>query len=486
MLGFSEYLQNYMKTNSISMVELSKEVDIDRTVIYRYVKGTRVPSDLNIVVRIADAIQMSVSEKKELLREYDKLVFGESVVYSYQYIHKLLWNLEKLDIESVPMNSWRSVHELKMDAPIVELKAREEIVTYLMDFFQFLSEQNNAAEKILLIMQPVYDEIQRFILWNFRESNMAIEQILCMEQNVNQSYKNLEVFYEIIPLCFSLSKYNVYYYYDALNSHINNMMVMPNVLIAQDYVVQFDYKMEQGIVVKDATYAAAMRKQYQSMLAESRSLLVRGKDPETFSEQAIECGNKISRCLSKQLCMAACLDRELLERCIYPVPGKEKFIEMLLGTRGRWEGMQFIDSEYETFGMVSYGNGKGMEEFMVTGRIKEIPEMLYEPLSSEERMRVLKRMIFLAENGKIHYHIISDKVELPDRVQAYWDENRKSFVLNQVVKEEIRHIAIEEQSIYRTFQMYLEYLEKKELIYSEPESLDYLIKLQKKYERKFM
>ena len=159
---------------------------------------------------------------------------------------------------------------------------------------------------------------------------------------------------------------------------------------------------------------------------------------------------------------------------------------MLLGTRGRWEGMQFIDSEYETFGMVSYGNGKGMEEFMVTGRIKEIPEMLYEPLSSEERMRVLKRMIFLAENGKIHYHIISDKVELPDRVQAYWDENRKSFVLNQVVKEEIRHIAIEEQSIYRTFQMYLEYLEKKELIYSEPESLDYLVKLQKKYERKFM
>ncbi len=109
MLGFSEYLQNYMKTNSISMVDLSKEVDIDRTVIYRYVKGTRVPSDLNIVIRIADAIQMSVSEKRKLLREYDKLVLGESVVYSYLYIQKLLWNLEKLDIESVSMNSWRSV-----------------------------------------------------------------------------------------------------------------------------------------------------------------------------------------------------------------------------------------------------------------------------------------------------------------------------------------------------------------------------------------
>ncbi|RKI22075.1 XRE family transcriptional regulator [bacterium 1xD8-6] len=225
MLGFSEYLQNYMKTNSISMVDLSKEVDIDRTVIYRYVKGTRVPSDLNIVIRIADAIQMSVSEKRKLLREYDKLVLGESVVYSYLYIQKLLWNLEKLDIESVSMNSWRSVHELKMDASIVELKAKEEIITYLLDFFQFLSERNDTDEKILLIMQPVYDEIQRFILWNFKESNVAIEQILCMEQNVNLSYKNLEVFYEIIPLCFSLSKYDVYYYYDSLNSHILMWMI---------------------------------------------------------------------------------------------------------------------------------------------------------------------------------------------------------------------------------------------------------------------
>ena len=74
-------------------------------------------------------------------------------------------------------------------------------------------------------MQPVYDEIQRFILWNFKESNVAIEQILCMEQNVNLSYKNLEVFYEIIPLCFSLSKYDVYYYYDSLNSHILMWMI---------------------------------------------------------------------------------------------------------------------------------------------------------------------------------------------------------------------------------------------------------------------
>ena len=88
---------------------------------------------------------MSVSEKRKLLREYDKLVLGESVVYSYLYIQKLLWNLEKLDIESVSMNSWRSVHELKMDASIVELKAKEEIITYLLDFFQFLSERNDSG-----------------------------------------------------------------------------------------------------------------------------------------------------------------------------------------------------------------------------------------------------------------------------------------------------------------------------------------------------
>jgi len=339
MLGFSEYLQNFMKTNSISMVELAKETDIDRTVIYRYVKGTRIPSDMDTVARIADAMQMSVSEKKYLLKEYDKLVFGKPMVYSYQYIKKLLRSLERPDRNVISVNEqWKTVSKVKMDAPIIELMTKEEIITYILDLFRYVAETADASEKIFLVMQPVYDEIQRLIPQIFRRCNVRLEQIVCMEQNINQSYKNLETFYGILPPCFLLPGYDVYYYYDSLGNHLNTMTSMPNILIVRDYVVQFDYEMEHGFVLKNDIYAAAMRRQYNKMRKESCSLLVRGNSAETENNYIMQMDLKNGGCFFEQLCMRICLDRGMLDRIISSGIEKEKYINLLQDMWERWSG----------------------------------------------------------------------------------------------------------------------------------------------------
>lgn len=487
MLGFSEYLQNFMKTNSISMVELSKETDIDRTVIYRYVKGTRIPSDMDTVARIADAMQMSVSEKKYLLKEYDKLVFGKPMVYSYQYIKKLLRNLERPDRNAVSVKEqWKIVSKIKMDASIIELMTKEEIITYILDLFRYVAETGDASEKIFLVMQPVYDEIQRFIPQIFSQCNVRLEQIVCMEQNINQSYKNLEAFYGILPLCFLLSGYDVYYYYDSLSNHLNTMTSMPNILIVRDYVVQFDYEMEYGFVLKSDTYAMAMCRQYNKMRKESCNLLVRGNNPELEGDVTMQMDLQNGGCFFEQFYMGICLDRNMLDRIIYPDIEKEKYIDLL---QDMWENQNeegFADTEDADKGFVSYGSLGSLEKFLKTGKMKELPEMLYAPLSLDERMLVLERMITLAKSGRVHYRILSNKIELPEKTQICWDSNRKRFALNQITEKKILQVVVEEQSIYRTFQLYLEYLEKKGLVLGESESLDCLVKLQKKYEKKYI
>lgn len=118
--------------------------------------------------------------------------------------------------------------------------------------------------------------------------------------------------------------------------------------------------------------------------------------------------------------------------------------------------------------------------------MKEFPEMLYAPLSMDERILVLERMIILAKGGQVHYRILSDKIELPEKVQICWDSDRKRFALNQITEQEILQVVVEEQSVYRTFQLYLEYLEKKGLVLGESESLACLLKLQKKYGEKYI
>lgn len=483
MIGFSKYLQSFMKRNEISMVELSKETNIDRTVIYRYVKGTRVPSDINVVIRIADAMQMSIREKKHLLEEYDKLIFGEAMVYSFQYIQKLMKELEKLGREdNLLRNQWSAVRELKIDTPVIELNTKEEIVNYILNLFQYVADQSDISDKIYLVMQPVYHDIQKFIPQIFKNSNIKIEQVVCLEQNLNQSYENLQVLQEILPACFALSEYEIYYYYDVVNSHINRMSVMPNLLVIHDQVIQFDYKMKHGIVVKDAAYAKAMCKQYAAIRRDTCNLCVRGSATEIFYEYNQTMGI-IAGMLSGQVCMGACIGREILEKNIYPIPGKKEFIDSIIEIHGDWEEMQYLHTSTRVDAIVSYGSYRGVKDFMRTGRITELPDALYLPLSPEERRLVLQRMIVLVRLGKIRYRFISDEINLPQSVQVYWAEKQKKLIINQVLEDEMRRITVDEHSIYKTFQYYLEYLEKKELLCSEEESQQYLVELLKKSDR---
>ncbi len=476
--GFSDYLQNYINLKEITLKDLSEETDIDRTVLYRYVKGKRIPSDKDIVIRVADAAQMSVSEKRCLLAEYDKLVFGENVVYSYEYIKRLanrLGSLNKLAVR----NSWRTVYEFKMEDMVTGLYSKEEIMTYILDLFRFIASQKSKTEKVLLVMQPVYDEIQDFMPDIFAGSHVEIEQIICIEQNIKQNHKNLELFEKILPLCFFLPKYNLYYYYDSLGSHINQMTVMPNIIIANDYVVQFDYNMKNGIVSHNKVYTDIVRQQYYTLKKETRRLFVNRK--ELFLSQPFMdiMDEPHGICLQKQFCMGNCLGKPVLEKHIYPFKGRDKLIERITGIYGEWNEEKYVNKDNGNVSLVSYGTAGGMEEFMRSGRIKEFPDRYYSPLSAEERMLVLDRMILLSGKGAMQYRLIADETSFSDGIIFYLAEGKKRFSLSKVTEKNIIQIIIDEQSIYRTFKMYLEYLEKKGMLYSGEETVQYLENLKK-------
>lgn len=274
MSGFSGYLCDFMKKNDISIADLSRETNIDRTVLYRYVKGSRLPSDVKIVFRIADSLQMSVSEGRHLVEEYDKLSLGEDIVYSYRNISKLLQSLSRTNKEKSEQKCWQVVRELKMDAPVIELNTKEEIAACIMDLFQYINEGNQAIPKMYLIMQPVYKEIQKFLFYIFQQSDISVEQIVCLERNVNQSNINMQIFQGILPLCFEMSDYKIFYYYDSLSNHINKMSHMPNLVILGDYVIQFDYEMKHGFVVCDNAYVETMHKHYSKMRLNTQELII--------------------------------------------------------------------------------------------------------------------------------------------------------------------------------------------------------------------
>lgn len=477
MTGFSEYIQNFINVQSISLKDLSEETGIDRTVLYRYVKGKRIPSDKDIVIRIADAAQMSLNEKKYFLEEYDKVVLGDNIVYSYEYIKKMTENLGRFQENNTAKSSWHIVHDFEEEDKSIELNSSEEIITYILDLFKYAVLHSKDIKKILIVMQPVYDEIQKFIPQIFNDSEIEIEQIICMEQNINQNYRNLELLEKVLPLCFSHTGYRLYYYYDLLSSHINDTTVMPNIIIAGDYVVQFDYPMKHGFVERNTVFTRVMHRQY-NLLQKNTSSLVSGTDGlDKFSFVYRNMGGDSGISMQKQFCMANCIDMEMAGRHIFQAGVAEEIIGKNFSVHGKWKGDKYVEEKDKNFFVISYGTHKGMEEFMETGRIKEFPDNLYSPLTLEERLEVLERMCMLIKKGKAEYHLILDGIEFADGIIYYLSTGKRRFIFSKVTKNDIMHVTVDEQSIYRTFKMYLEYLYKKGLVYNKEETLDYLEEL---------
>lgn len=482
MSEFSEYLDGYMEEKLMNSAELSRETDIERTLIYRYRKGSRVPSDEGIVMRMADALRMNVSEKNVLMEKYDRITMGELTVNSYQYVRNLLRKLKNTNKDAISeQNSWQMLRTNRSSQQIIQIQTKEEIVSCISNLFADAVKQEVAT--VYLMMQPVYEDIQKLILSFFRNTNIRIEQIVCLEQSLPQSYKNLEIIRQVIPLCFEQIRYEVMYYYDFLTYHINTMSWMPNVLLVGDSVIQFDYNMEQGIVVKDDVYRKSMMEEFLRIKWESQPFLVQGTDMTNamkFYEgvRVMQNGGTLFR----QPCFGLCISTDIYEKFLVQLPQRDELIKGMALINGDWNGMTFIPpADFKKGAIKSYCQESGIRAFMESGRVHEFPPDFYEPLDYDARKRILERMIWLLETEFMDCYFLPEEIEIPESIHFYWSEEKKRLSLNQVGLGSISQVLVEEQGIYRAFQCFFEYLEKKGKLISREEMLERLDKIRREY-----
>lgn len=494
MSGFSEYLENYMKENKITAARLAGELEVDRTTVFRWMKGKREPKSVELVMRIAQELHMPAAARKEFLGEYDKLLLGEETVNGYQYVGRLFHDLKYAALEaSEEMRNvfWR--REARVAEGMLCLKSRKEISLCASALFASLASGKEEAG-LNLLLQPVYDEIQEALLAAFGSggSHVKIEQILCLEQRIEKSHENLDNLRRVLPLCFAGIPYEARYYYDFLPNHINEMSWMPNIILAGSCVLQFDYKMESGIFMNDEAYAGAVRQQYEAFREQSSPLAFRCNDLQNtvsvFGEMVEEMvvrdirKEKAVVTIFHEPCMAVCISSDLYEKYLFPIPVKEQLIALMEASHGNWRGMTYLTpSNGNKTKTLSYFQKEGLRKFMETGIISELPQAFYQPLPPKIRRLVLARMIEIFKTGLVTYRLLPDDIELPENIYFYWGTEDRQLYLNYVKPMEMSQIQIAEPGVCRVFRQWLEYLEVKERLCGEEETMRFLVEMQEKY-----
>ena len=96
MSAFNDYLRHLIKKRNISISELARMTQIERTALQKSLTGDRVlPYDS--VKTLSSFLQLTLSEKKKLLHYYNELFESEDVRESRKIISNMFLELAQMD-----------------------------------------------------------------------------------------------------------------------------------------------------------------------------------------------------------------------------------------------------------------------------------------------------------------------------------------------------------------------------------------------------
>ena len=314
-------------------------------------------------------------------------------------------------------------------------------------------------------MQPVYETLQELLVSSFSNKNINVEQIVCLEQNIQKSHRNLEIFRQLLPACFADMNYEVLYYYSSLQEHVNEMSWMPNVILAGSYVLQFDYEMKRGIFLENKEYASLLFEQYQYLKKNSERFLIKteGLDSaqglyEFMGQNFNEKTPKEERCMKAifvQPCFGMCVSSDMYKTYLYESPMKDEFIQGMTAFRGDWDGLKHINKGFPMpYKTVNYFQLSGIQDFIENGRIREFPSGFYHPLPKAVCKQSLERLLILEEEGSVEYRILPDEIEMPPNMCFYLG-NKECMFINLVKDDSFIGIKVAERGIRQVFGQYL-------------------------------
>lgn len=478
MSEFSDYLDNYIREKKYTVSRFAAKMNKDRSMLYRYVKGTRVPSDESLVSEMAKALCMTVPEKNNLLELYERLIYGDEKIDNYVYFKSFLEKLKECENSFLSNNNilWKA--NIDFDHfNLLWLNSENEIISIIRYLLSRISNVDTDGQKCMYIIMQPDNKIQEYIRPCLENTSVAVEQIIHLEQRDQLKYKNLEALLKVLGTCFGSLDYSIYYYFSADTDAEDYMSWMANVIIIGDYVVQFDKAVHYGSVVNDAEYAAGALERYKKIKKNTNPLKkdVCFKDDMNnfYGEKEYEtCASG----LFFEPCVRFAVGRDVLDGSLHDFPERKQFIDYREAVSGSWNNIVYHPSEIIKQMDTVHIRFKydGLIRFMETGRTSEFPDGLYEPLDMSQRVLTLKRAIELSRKGYIAYYIIDESVEVPERISIYSYSESKRLQFSMHAGTVVSQVIVNESGFYYMFESYTVELERRGLVKTREETLKIL------------
>lgn len=249
-------IQPRIDKGQLTIYGLAQNSKIDRSSLYKFLNGERLPASLAVLNRLMEALRLSPTQSSELRTAYDISRMGEE---SYQRRRNTVEFLNDF-------NQYVDVHSLT-PVPILEPlplpKEGAEVRSGILAVNSLVqsvvvAEATRPNGKIRVIAQPEYD----FLIHSLSSLTLgrpcSIEHVICLESDSPEgdNQYNLDCLRAVVELMLSNRDYKPYYYYDSITSHFKNSNLLPYLVVTSECALQISYNRNYAICLRGEKYVS--------------------------------------------------------------------------------------------------------------------------------------------------------------------------------------------------------------------------------------
>lgn len=405
MSDFSDLISVYKKRSGISAKELGEGTGIGSN-IYKYVRGSRLPSEPSVVDLISDYMNMS-NEDRHKLRDYWRIEhFGKERIALWKEIETMLQHFRLTPDATESYMFEQRLPDSLLDHSISYIRGDLNVQQILLAILTTADEGTIHA-----VVQPDDPHILECLSIAEKSANQSkIQNIIRMRQRGDHyadiMRKNLSILQNTLQLALGSDRYTSYYYYTDYVEQ-EKWPLTSSYIVTDSCAFLFgngDTAMT-GIFTKDPRFIADLNMHFDSLMKESRPMVIRPDSPSriikdfqsyySIAEKTVPHSREIV--IGTQPCLTPFLTNDICERYMCRDhteirPFVEQYLTYLTWWRKHIRNL--------TKDIVSID---GVRQFLATGRIHEIPEAYYTPFSKEDRLQIVRSWLASLSPDNVHF-----------------------------------------------------------------------------------
>lgn len=482
---FQKLLNEFIDAKEVTVYALAKISGVERSYIQKMKNGTRMPNDEAFVHSLAQALMLTPAETMELVQAYRITKMGEDNFYRREHVKNIITSFCDTQITSKLITHNNNTQALDLQETHAYIDGTANINKLVKAVLELEAQKEQGCVKI--IAQPSYTFLYDCIsTLDFNSKQTNIENIIIFDklENPKGTNYNLRVFQQLVSSLFSCDNFHPYYIHDYADTVFNDTTFLPYTVITSDYCLNIAFDLNNAIISSEPKMLQLANRYFEKRMAIASPIykFFRPAPHEYLQATAVETAGE--------------LDNSDHYNIFYQ-PNLNAFIpvDIMLDRINKDiltpEMQQFLVQYFQrinnhTVNVHIAFTLEGLELFMETGRISEIPDFMYSYLLPQQRLRILKNLLAGIERGHFMPRILKNtnfNLAMPISITA---TSPQKVLIYYITKEKgLSIFFLNELNLINAFYDFLVYVQDSELVYTQAETKSLLEKMLQRYQERF-